>query len=130
MRHQIMTIHTSQAHCAISLRMPLFGQILAALYQDDIVDEDDIREWHNIPASKGESRKSSPETESFKKCWMIGSHMIRQFDDQESGEEGDDTASEEETAPETGRCSGQPGGRDEDSEDDDVQDSATHPESV
>ncbi len=83
----------SQAHCANSSRMPLFGQILAALYQDDIVDEDDIRRWHARPASKGEGWKPSPETEGIMKCWLIGSHMIKQFDEQESDED-DDTGSE------------------------------------
>ena len=38
-----------QAHCATSTRMPLFGQIFAALYQDVIVEEDDIRAWHTLP---------------------------------------------------------------------------------
>jgi translation initiation factor eIF-2B subunit epsilon len=66
--------------------MPLFGQILVALYQDDIVDEDDIRAWYVLPASKGEDRKPGPETDNFKKCWVIGSHMIKQFDDQGSDE--------------------------------------------
>lgn len=73
-----------QAHCATSLRMPLFGQILVALYQDDIVDEDDIRAWHVLPVSKGEDRKAGTETDNFKKCWLIGTHMLKQFDDQDS----------------------------------------------
>lgn len=76
--------------------MPLFGQILAALYQEDIVDEDDIRSWHILPASKGEGRKPGPETESFKKCWLIGSHMIKQFDEQDSDEGSEESESEEE----------------------------------
>lgn len=91
----VETVCLLQAHCASSSRMPLFGQILAALYQADIVDEDDIREWHARPTSNGEGRKPSPETENLKKCWMIGSHMIKQFDDQES-EEDNNTGSEEE----------------------------------
>ena len=64
--------------------MPLFGQILAALYQEDIVEEDDIRGWHILPSTSGEGRKTGVETENFKKCWAIGMHMIHQFDDQES----------------------------------------------
>ncbi|XP_006458207.1 hypothetical protein AGABI2DRAFT_64187 [Agaricus bisporus var. bisporus H97] len=80
----IETICLLQAHCATSLRMPLFGQILVALYQDDIVDEDDIRAWHVLPVSKGEDRKPGTETDNFKKCWLIGTHMLKQFDDQDS----------------------------------------------
>ena len=67
--------------------MQLFGQILAALYQNDIVEEEDIRAWHALPASKGEGHKPGPAMENMKKCWMIGSHMIHQFDAQESGSE-------------------------------------------
>lgn len=89
----VETVCLLQAHCANSSRMPLFGQILAALYQDDIVDEDDIRRWHARPASKGEGWKPNPETEGIMKCWLIGSHMIKQFDEQESDED-DDTGSE------------------------------------
>ncbi|KAF9453228.1 nucleotide-diphospho-sugar transferase [Macrolepiota fuliginosa MF-IS2] len=91
----VETVGLLQAHCATSSRMPLFGQILAALYQDDIVDEDDIRTWHGLPASKGEDRKPGPETESFKKCWLIASHMIKQFDDQESEEDSEEEGESE-----------------------------------
>ncbi|KDR81526.1 hypothetical protein GALMADRAFT_239531 [Galerina marginata CBS 339.88] len=91
----VETVGILQAHCATSTRMPLFGQILAALYQEDIVEEDHIRAWHIIPASKGEDRQEGVETDNFQKAWMIGSHMIQQFDAQESGSETED--SEEET---------------------------------
>jgi translation initiation factor eIF-2B subunit epsilon len=57
----------------------LFGQILAALYQDDIVEEDDIRAWHARPSSRGEA-------ENMKKCWAVGTRMIEQFDEQDSTE--------------------------------------------
>jgi translation initiation factor eIF-2B subunit epsilon len=70
-----------QEHCASSTRMPLFGQILAALYQEDIVDEDDIRAWHSL----GES-KADVDNDNIQKCWMIGTKMIEQFDAQESSE--------------------------------------------
>lgn len=78
--------------------MPLFGQILAALYQADIVEEDDIRKWHLLSESKGEDRKPGVETENYKKCWVIGSHMIKQFDAQgsESEEESEEEVEERE----------------------------------
>ncbi|RDB21277.1 Translation initiation factor eIF-2B subunit epsilon [Hypsizygus marmoreus] len=88
----VETITALQTHCASSTHLPLFGQILAALYQDDIVEEDDIRKWHAQPASKGEGLK---ESENIKKCWIIGAHMIKQFDEQES----DDDEEEETTEP-------------------------------
>jgi len=67
--------------------MPLFGQILAAIYQADIVEEEDIRHWHSLSESKGEGRKPGVETDNFVKCWTIGSHMIDQFDAQGSDSE-------------------------------------------
>ena len=67
--------------------MPLFGQILAALYQADIVDEDDIRAWHATPAAKGTDIKPGQLLEGVKHCHAVGGKMIAQFDDQESSED-------------------------------------------
>lgn len=80
--------------------MSLFGQILAALYQEDLVEEDYIRAWHRLAESKGTDRKEGPETDNFQKCWMIGSHMIQQFDAQESESE-EETESEDDDGDET-----------------------------
>jgi translation initiation factor eIF-2B subunit epsilon len=77
----------AQNHCASSDRTPLFGQVLAALYQADIVDEDDIREWHASPASRGAELKSGPVAENAKKCRAVGTVLIQQFDEQEESEE-------------------------------------------
>ena len=66
--------------------MPLFGQILAALYQEDIVEEDDIRGWHILPSTSGGDGREGIERDNFRKCWTIGTHMIQQFDDQDSSE--------------------------------------------
>lgn len=71
--------------------MGLFGQILAALYMRDIVDEDDIRKWHAMPESKGGD--SSAEATNMRECWAVGARMIEQFDEQE---EDDDDESESE----------------------------------
>ncbi|TFK54991.1 nucleotide-diphospho-sugar transferase [Heliocybe sulcata] len=86
----VETVSILQTHCATSERMPLFGQILAAMYQNDIVEEDDIREWHKLPASKGEGLKSGTLQENMQKCWTIGSRMIQQFDEQEESEESEE----------------------------------------
>ena len=76
--------------------MPLFGQILAALYQDDIVEEDDIRNWHKTPSAEGEGAKPPASQENFKKCWVVGARMIKQFDEQESEEGSEDEAEDSE----------------------------------
>lgn len=79
-----------QAHCAASTHMPLFGQILAALYQEDIVEEDDIRGWHILPSTSSGNGHEGVTRDNFQKCWMIGTHMIQQFDDQDSSESDDE----------------------------------------
>jgi translation initiation factor eIF-2B subunit epsilon len=61
--------------------------VLAALYQDDIVEEDDIRAWYAQPLSRGEGMKPGPQLDNMKKCWAVGKRMIEQFDEQESDEE-------------------------------------------
>ena len=80
-------------HCATSpTRLGLFGQILAALYQTDVVEEDDIRAWHKLKTSQGGDIEDAAVVENMNKCWMIGSKMIEQFDEQE-----DETESETES---------------------------------
>ncbi|TCD64443.1 hypothetical protein EIP91_004088 [Steccherinum ochraceum] len=84
----VETVEVLQYHCAQSSRLPLFGQILAALYQEDIVEEDDIRAWHRTAAAKGEHLKEGTTLlEHVQRCWTVGSKMIEQFDEQESSEE-------------------------------------------
>ncbi|TFK76541.1 nucleotide-diphospho-sugar transferase [Pluteus cervinus] len=85
----VETISCLQLHCAQSPRLPIFGQILAALYQADFVDEDDIRAWHASPTAMGVGQPESRQ-ENYQKCRTIGSHMIQQFDEQESEEDDDD----------------------------------------
>ncbi|KIM49219.1 hypothetical protein M413DRAFT_438384 [Hebeloma cylindrosporum] len=89
----VETVSILQEHCASSTRMPLFGQILAALYQEDIVEEDDIRAWHALEGSK-----AGIDSDNMQKCWMIGTKMIEQFDAQESSESESESESEVEKA--------------------------------
>ncbi|KAJ7774726.1 nucleotide-diphospho-sugar transferase [Mycena metata] len=81
------TVSALQMHCASSERFPLFGQILAELYQADIVEEDDIRAWYASTAAKGTGLKAGPTAENVKRCWAVGARMIQQFDEQESESE-------------------------------------------
>ncbi|KAN0076973.1 Nucleotide-diphospho-sugar transferase [Tylopilus felleus] len=95
----VETIEILQEYCASSDRLPLFGQILAALYQEDIVEEDDIRTWHKKPSAQGEGVKPPATQENFKKCWIVGAHMIKQFDEQESEEESEEDDEEKNVKP-------------------------------
>ncbi|KAK0450768.1 nucleotide-diphospho-sugar transferase [Armillaria borealis] len=67
----VETISVLQTHCSSSERMPLFGQILAALYQADIVEEEDLR--------AGVGLTPGTQTDNIRKCWNSG--------DEESEEE-------------------------------------------
>ncbi|EPT06121.1 hypothetical protein FOMPIDRAFT_1044583 [Fomitopsis schrenkii] len=91
----VETVEVLANHCALSTRLPLFGQILVALYQADIVDEDDIRAWHASPSSEDEGIKPGPQREGLERCWNIGKMMIEQFDEQESDEESEESDGEE-----------------------------------
>ncbi|KAL6305413.1 nucleotide-diphospho-sugar transferase [Sparassis latifolia] len=95
----VESVEVLQHHCAREARrLPLFGQVLAALYQADIVEEDDIRAWHARPASRGSALKPGSATrEGMEKCWAVGKMMIEQFDEQESESESE----EGEVQPET-----------------------------
>ncbi|KAJ6496585.1 nucleotide-diphospho-sugar transferase [Mycena vitilis] len=85
----VETVSALQMHCASSERFPLFGQILAELYQTDIVEEDDIRAWYASPAAKGVGLAGGPTADNVKRCWAVGARMIEQFDEQESEGEGE-----------------------------------------
>ncbi|KAJ7098016.1 nucleotide-diphospho-sugar transferase [Mycena belliarum] len=88
----VETVSALQMHCASSVRLPLFGQILAELYQADIVDEDDIRGWHGLAESRGGAGAAG---ENVRRCWSVGARMIEQFDEQESESEDEDEDADE-----------------------------------
>ncbi|KAI1794494.1 nucleotide-diphospho-sugar transferase [Ganoderma leucocontextum] len=99
----VETVEVLQYHCAGSgPRQPLFAQVLAQFYQQDLVEEDDIRAWHASPAAKGEGIKpGSALLEGLKKCWAVGAKMIEQFDsDSDEGEEESEEESEDESEDE------------------------------
>jgi translation initiation factor eIF-2B subunit epsilon len=73
-----------QYHCACSTRIHLFGQILLALYQNDTVEEEDIRRWHAQAKAKGEGIKNSTLLENVQKTWIVGARIIHQFNEQDS----------------------------------------------
>ncbi|KAI0302086.1 nucleotide-diphospho-sugar transferase [Russula brevipes] len=88
----VETVSILQYHCANSTRFHLFGQILAALYQNDIVEEEDIRNWHAQPEAKGEDIRNRHLSENVRKTWIVGARMIDQLNEQESDEDDDEDA--------------------------------------
>lgn len=65
----------------------LFGQVLIAFYQGDIIDEDDLKNWQQLPASKIGQGDSA---ENHRKFWVIGSRILQQLVEQDSEEESDE----------------------------------------
>ncbi|KAI5122066.1 hypothetical protein M0805_006049 [Coniferiporia weirii] len=113
----VETVTVLQEHCAQSPRLALFGQILAALYQHDIVEEDHIRAWYSLPASQGTGEGAS--AENMRKCWVVGARMIEQFDEQDDEddseeEEGGEDDSNDDDGSEEGEGEGEDESEDED----------------
>ncbi|KAJ7582893.1 nucleotide-diphospho-sugar transferase [Mycena floridula] len=97
----VETISMLQTHCASSSeKMPMFVQILAALYQDDLVEDDDIRAWYALPSSKGEG--TGPLKDNVVKCWEFGGKMIQHLDEQDESDDSDPKKSSEEDGSEEG----------------------------
>ncbi|KAI0375033.1 nucleotide-diphospho-sugar transferase [Pilatotrama ljubarskyi] len=94
----VETVEVLQYHCATAgPRQGLFAQVLAALYQQDLVEEDDIRAWHRSAAARGEGLKpGSALAEGVRKCWAVGAKMIEQFDAESEEESTEEEESEEE----------------------------------
>ncbi|KAF9651749.1 nucleotide-diphospho-sugar transferase [Thelephora ganbajun] len=82
----VETISTLQNHCATT-DTQLFGQVLVAFYQSDIIDEDDLKNWQQLPVSKTGQDDAA---DNHRKFWVIGSRILQQLVDQESEEESED----------------------------------------
>ncbi|KAG7452606.1 nucleotide-diphospho-sugar transferase [Guyanagaster necrorhizus] len=91
----VETISILQTHCSTSERMPLFGQILAALYQADIVEEEDLGKWHSSPSAGGVGLPPGTQTDNIRKCWNIGALLIQQIGQQDSGEDSEEVDEDE-----------------------------------
>jgi translation initiation factor eIF-2B subunit epsilon len=66
-----------------------------ALYQNDVVEEEDIRSWHAQPEAKGEDVKDRRLLENLQKTWIVGARMIHQFNEQESDDDESESGSSE-----------------------------------
>ncbi|KAL1692373.1 nucleotide-diphospho-sugar transferase [Schizophyllum commune] len=137
----VETILVLQRHCATSERLALFGQILAALYQEDVVEEEDIRAWFKHPEARGEDvGATGEELENIKKCRDVGAKMIEQFDAQETSEEESDEDEDEEEDEEPAKAprpaavpdtvAGASSSEDEDGEEEDDEDEEDEKPSV
>ena len=116
----VETVEVLQYHCAAAgPRQGLFAQMLVALYQQDLVDEDDIRMWHRSPAARGEGTGVKPGSalaEGLKKCWDVGAKLLEQLgedSDEESEEESDD---EEEASKPQAKAAAAPAKQESESE--------------
>ncbi|EAU88454.1 translation initiation factor eif-2b [Coprinopsis cinerea okayama7 len=93
----VETLVMLQRHCIGSPRLSLFGQILAALYQHDVVEEEDLIAWHRTPGAKGEDANPGPEQDNLKKTWLVGGQLIVQLAEQDSEDDSDEDDDDEES---------------------------------
>lgn len=68
---------------------------MVTFYQDDIVDDDDIRGWLKLGKSKGEDVKQGSISENYKKFWMLGARLLQQISEQDSSDEEDEESEQE-----------------------------------
>jgi hypothetical protein len=83
-----------QKICAETNYQNAFGSVLRAWYAEDLIDEDIIKEWNDLPETKG------AEGSSMDKLWKIGKSMLvalEQDSDEESSSEEDSDEEEEQT---------------------------------
>jgi hypothetical protein len=65
---------------------------LVAFYQNDVIDEEDLTNWQQLPASRTSQGDSA---ENHKKFWVIGSRILQQLVEQDSEEESDEDEDDE-----------------------------------
>ncbi|WVO15131.1 hypothetical protein L204_102775 [Cryptococcus depauperatus] len=76
--------------------IPIFGILLRAFYETDIVGEDELIDWRESKASRGEelSKDRQNETDSWKEIWTRGKGYVDVLESMES--EDDEGESDEE----------------------------------
>jgi len=79
------TISILQEHCARSTKVALFGQILASLYQNDVIDEDDISGWHKLPISN--PNMQSEVGQNMRRCWTVGGKLLEHLEEDSESED-------------------------------------------
>lgn len=83
-----------QAYCANSSdRLKLFGHILAAFYNDDLVEDENIRSWALDPRSKNPA--GSPGDVCRKQGLLLLQAIHAQSSDEEDDDEEEETDEEE-----------------------------------
>lgn len=78
----------AQAHCVKTDSLtPWFGIILRALYESDIVAEEDLVEWRELSEAKGEGQGDADMAKKWKDMWMKGKAYVDVLEDMESDDE-------------------------------------------
>jgi hypothetical protein len=114
-----------QKICAETSYQNAFGSVLRAWYAEDLIDEDIIKEWNDLPESKG------TEGSSMDKLWKVGKSMLaalEQDSDEESSSE-EESDEEEETKPLAAATSSSQNASTASEESDDEEDSDTEEDS-
>ncbi|KDQ18101.1 hypothetical protein BOTBODRAFT_52900 [Botryobasidium botryosum FD-172 SS1] len=80
-----------QRHCASAPKYQrIFGLVLAALYNSDVVDEDDIKEWLSNSEARGVGQKKEL-APAMSDCLMQGARLLQHLQQMEDSDDEDDS---------------------------------------
>lgn len=73
---------------------PWFGVVLRALYESDMVGEEDLVEWREMSAAQGEGQAEEGAKKRWKEMWVKGKAYVDVLEDMESDDEDEDEEEE------------------------------------
>jgi translation initiation factor eIF-2B subunit epsilon len=86
-----------QSYCVEnSSHAPWFGIVLRALYETDVVAEEDLVEWRDLSAAQGEGQGEENKKKQWKEMWVKGKAYVDVLEDMESDDDEDDDEEEDE----------------------------------
>ena len=87
----------AQAYCVSHEEFkPLFGIILRALYETDVIGEEDLVEWRSLSAAKGEGARNEEEKQKWAEVYAKGKAYVDVLEQMESDDDDDEDDDEEE----------------------------------
>ncbi|EIW73036.1 hypothetical protein TREMEDRAFT_42152 [Tremella mesenterica DSM 1558] len=86
-----------QAHCINHEDyMPVFGILLRAVYETDIVSEEDLVEWRSLSSARGEGAKDEDEKKKWVEVFVKGKAYVDVLEQMDSEDEDEDDEEDEE----------------------------------
>lgn len=69
---------------------PYFGILLRALYESDILTEEELLEWRSLSTARGEGTKDEVEKKAWMELFQRGKVYVDVLEKMESEDEGED----------------------------------------